>query len=109
MANETVPHQLKTDALRTLLSDANVDPVQPIDVITSNLPGEIFRADGLYVRIVGRTRVYGTFDFQDDRVCVQGDDFERQCRKVFAHGDGRYTLLDIAKGTTTLVNITPHR
>lgn len=109
MASKTVLLPLKTDALRTLLSNANVNPVQPPGIITSHLPGEVFRADGLYVRIVGRTRVYGTFNIQEDSVCVQGDGFERQCRQFFVRGDGTYTLLDVAKGTTKLVNITPHR
>lgn len=109
MANENVLRPLKTDALQTLLSNVNINRVQPPGIITSHLPGEIFRADGLYVRIVGRTRIYGTFNLQDDLVCIQGDGFQRQCRQLFARRDGTYTLLDIAKGTTTLVNITPHR
>lgn len=99
---------LDSDALRTLLSNAYVTPARPADVIMDHPPGEIFRADGDYVRIPNRTRQYGTFDIQGNLVCVQGADFPRLCRQVISHRDGIYSFVNPSNVSTMLATITPH-
>lgn len=99
---------LEADALRTLFSGAYVTPVQAADIIIDHPPGEIFRSDGVYQRIVGRTRLYGTFDVRGNLVCVQGDGFRQQCRQVIPLGNDRYSLVDVSNGSTVIVSIASH-
>lgn len=110
--NVAIPREsrppLDGDTVRALLSNAYVTPAQATDVIIDHPPGEIFRADGGYVRIPNRTRQYGTFDIQGNLVCVQGADFPRLCRQVISHGDGTYSFVNPSNGSTMLATITPH-
>ena len=71
---------MQGEALRTLLRDVYVTPVQPPGVIVDHPPGEMFGHDGSYRRIMGRTSVQGIFVIEGPIVCVEGVDFERLCR-----------------------------
>lgn len=85
---------LDAAALRTLLSDVYVTPVRPADMMVSHPPGEIFLSDGVYQRILGRTRVEGTFEIESTLVCVQGPDFRQQCRQITPSENNTYLLVD---------------
>jgi hypothetical protein len=107
IAIEKGQRTLDAAALRALLSNVNVTPVQPIGVVTDHPSGEVFLSEGLYVRIIGRTRVYGSYDIRDHQVCVRGEDFERQCRQVIALANDTYSLADLSDESTMVVKITP--
>jgi hypothetical protein len=106
--SDTGQRPLEADALRTLLSDAYVTPVQPADVFIDHPPGEIFRSNGDYMRIPNRTREYGTFEIRGNLVCVQGVGIPTLCRHVIPRTNGTYSLTDPSNGSTTLVTIAPH-
>jgi len=96
---------LQDDALRALLSDAYATPPLAAGIVMSHPPGEIFRANGVYQRIVGRTSLWGQFEIQTAAVCVWGEDFARQCRRVVANRDGTYTFIDIADGSSAVMTV----
>jgi hypothetical protein len=100
---------LGTSALRALLSDVYVTLVQPAGVIVSHPWGEIFRADGSYVQIPSRVRLFGRFEIRGNRVCVEGDGFVRLCRRVIPSGRGTYSFVNSSDGSTMLMTVTPHR
>jgi len=94
-------------ALRTLLSNVYVArPAPPPGQIISHRPGEIFRADGIYQRIVGRTSVWGRFEITGGSVCVWGADFARTCRRISANADGTYTFTDITSAERSTMMVT---
>src|SRR4051794_38332354 len=97
---------LTADALRTLFSDIYVTAVQDPNVIVGDGPGEIFRSNGVYERIAGRTGVEGTFRIKGEFVCVQGPDFHSQCRQVIPRGNYTYSFIDRPGGSTKSVTIT---
>lgn len=100
---------LEADALRDLLAEAYVTPVRPPDVLISHPPGEVFRSQGVYERIVGRQSIEGTFYLRDNTFCVRGEGIPLQCRQIIALRDDTYSLMDVSDGTMTLVTITPLR
>ncbi|MGQ0590367.1 MAG: hypothetical protein ACT4N8_12695 [Sphingosinicella sp.] len=65
-------------------------------------PGEFFRANGAYQREGGHGAVVfeGRFGFRDGAVCVWGDGLALLCRRVVDNGDGTYTFINTADGTT---------
>ena len=107
MTDGHTQRSLEDEALRALLSDAYVTPVQPADVIIDHPPGEIFRADGIHLRIVSRTRIEGRFEIRQGAVCVWGPNFERRCRRVVFNRNGTYTFTDIASGSSQTLVVTP--
>jgi hypothetical protein len=118
---------LEGRALRALLSDAFVAPVQAGGITTSHPPGEMFRADGSYIRIVGRTRLFGRFAIHGALVCVRAEaveplhqgrplaepgqhrlsGFPRLCRRVVPRGEGIYAFVN-RDGTATPMTVRPN-
>ena len=98
---------LDADALRALLSDVYVTEVLEAGVIVDHPPGEVFMSDGRYMRILTRTRQYGTFDIRDNLVCIKGQGFVERCRRVVFLGNGTYALVDAPGGQSVQVTITP--
>jgi hypothetical protein len=95
------------DALRKLLSDAYVVASHRIGVKESHSSGEVFRANGGYERITGRTRLRGMFEIENDAVCLYGGDLERHCRKVRQLGPDTYLFINISGGSTAVLAVTP--
>lgn len=96
-----------TDAeLISLFTDANVVPYPAPKVSVSHSLHEVFRANGAYQRIIGRTALEGIFDVGGGMVCVEGADFSRQCRTVQTNNDGTYTLTNTQDKSVTTVSIT---
>lgn len=94
-------------ALRELFFDAYVSLPNAIEIDDSLPLTEIFRANGAYERLEGRTRLEGGFEFQGGAVCVQGAAIPRRCRQVLPQADGSYILVDQSNGSSTNVIITP--
>lgn len=107
--HEADERPLSEDALRELLRNVYVAPVQHADVIASHPPGEIFMSDGIYQRILGRPKVEGTFEIRGNEVCVQVASSNRLCRQVIAHANGTYSLIGPTDGSVVLATITPLR
>lgn len=102
MAGESAA-PLQDDALRALLVDAYVTAHRGGD----DGPGEFFRANGIYQRDGGHGAVVfeGRFEVRDGAVCVWGGDPARRCRRVLANGDGTYTLIDTADGSSAVMTV----
>ncbi len=96
---------LGADALRALLRDVYVTAVLPPGNFVSHAPGEVFKSDGVYVRIPNRNRQYGVFAIEGNQVCVEGADFPKLCRQIVAQRDGTYALVDLARDSKILVTI----
>lgn len=109
VTGEAPQRPLARDALRALLSGVYVTRVRPSEMLVSHPPGEIFLADGVYQRVVGRTSVEGRFEIEGAAVCVEGADFPRRCRQVIPRGKQTYSFVDQADGSAELVTITPLR
>jgi hypothetical protein len=94
---------LQDDALRALLVDAYVSAHRGGD----DGPGEFFRANGTYQRGGGRGTIVfrGRFEIRDGAVCVRGGDSAPRCRRVLANGDGTYTFIDTADGTSAVMTV----
>lgn len=93
--------------IRSLLSDARVAPIPATEIIRSHPAHEIFLANGVYQRVVGRSIVEGTFDIREGTVCVQGADFDRQCRKILPESDRTYRFVDTTDGSSIIVATSP--
>jgi hypothetical protein len=100
---------LRAAQLRALLSDVNVAPVQTEGVNISHPTEEIFSADGTYVQIPNRARLYGTFTIQGNAVCVEGDGFDRLCRQVIPRGGQTYSFVNVDDSSMILVTVTRRR
>lgn len=104
---------LQDDALRALLVDVSVTDsrIGRLD----DAPAEIFRADGTYQLNSGRgIAIEDWFEVRDGAVCVpqsgsRPDDAAPRCRRVHPNGDGTYTFVDTADGTSIVMMIAPLR
>src|SRR3954469_804607 len=105
----TAQELLDEVALKSVFSGVDVVPVQSRGVIQSEPPAEIFMPDGSYLRVGNRTRLHGPFQIQRSLLCVRIDGSASQCRKVFRMGDGTYTLIDVATGSSNHVTVTPRK
>lgn len=105
VGRDAAPGQLTTDALRALLSDVYVTAALPAGTVVSSPDGEVFEANGNYVRAGNRSRRSGTFRIENNVVCVTGNEISRRCRKAFHRSDGTYLLVDIDNGSTSIVTI----
>jgi hypothetical protein len=104
-----VRQPLEQGALRALLTDAYVERVRPPDeTIVSNWPGEIFQGDGIYVRLLNRSRLYGTYEIRGNSVCVEGKQIKRRCRHVLENTNDTYSLVDTNGKAEVVVNVRPH-
>lgn len=65
-------------------------------------PGEFFHANGVYQRDGGHGAIVfeGSYGFRDGAICVWGDGLALLCRRVVDNGDGTYTFINTADGTT---------
>ena len=106
-ASSAAAQPLSGDALRALLSDVYVTLPRSDGVMVSHPKGEVFRSNGAYQRIVGRPRFQGTFEIVGNRVCVQGADVPRRCRRIIAMGEDRYSFVDDADGSAEIMTISP--
>jgi len=106
MANETGQRPLSADALRALLTEAYATPVLAAGVIVGDARGEVFRSNGIYERIDGRTSREGNYHIEGNSICVQSSGITPRCRQVFALEDGTYSLVDASDDPTMLVTIT---
>lgn len=108
-ASATVRQPLQKEALRALLSNAYVEPVRPADgSIVSNWPGEVFKSDGIYVRLRNRSRLFGTYEIKGNSVCVRGKQIKRQCRRVIQNVKNTYSSVDTDDAAQVVVSIRPH-
>jgi hypothetical protein len=97
---------LRDDALRVLLSDVSVTPGAHGGL--DDGPSETFRANGIYQRLAGRGSAPGEpFEIRNGAVCVPNGGPTPRCRRVRANGDGTYTFIDTADGTSTVMTVTP--
>jgi hypothetical protein len=93
--------------LRRLFSDAWLAAPQPPDgVIIDHPRGEMFRSNGTYHRVLGRTGLEGTFAIEGDQLCVAGPGIPKRCRKVLPLGGKAYTLIDTSDGTRETLDLT---
>lgn len=108
MMNERRGTPLTGAALRALLVDAAVADFRTGQLADGSM--EFFRANGSYQRRNGRAvAAEGTFEIRDDMVCVGGSGVPPLCRRVLARGDGTYTFIDTADGTSTRMTVTRTR
>jgi len=106
---QLTPEFLTEGALRILLRDAHVVPALPAGgALVSNWPGEIFRADGTYIRYGNRSRNFGKYLIKDDQVCVDGETIKKLCRRVRMTGTKTYCMVDDVNQSATIVTIRPH-
>ena len=106
MARAAEGQTLDDAALHALLSDASVIPGAHGGL--DDGPSEIFRANGIYQRIAGRGTALGDrFEIRDGAVCVPNGGSAPRCRRVRPNGDGTYTFIDTADGTSTVMTVTP--
>jgi hypothetical protein len=107
MTNAVSGAFLDGDALRALFVDAYVAAYNG----GHDGPAEFFRANGHYRRHGGMGAVVfeGSFEVRDGSVCVRGENLTPLCRRVRANGDGTYTFVDIADGSTSIMTITRSR
>jgi hypothetical protein len=104
MAGETAAF-LEDDALRALLSDVSV--TRGRSALSGDYPEEIFRANGLYHRIIRGSAFGVPFAIRDGAVCVPNGDSTPRCRRIRPNGDGTYIFVDTADGTSTVMTVTP--
>jgi hypothetical protein len=106
-ANDGLRAFLGNDALRILLNDVSVTDIRTAR--GDDGPSEIFRASGTHQRIGGRgVSNEALYEIRGDTVCVRGDGASR-CRRVRANGDGTWTFINTADGTSAVVTVTPLR
>ena len=100
---EVTGRPLDDVALRALLVDSYVSPHRGGD----DGPGEFFLANGVYRRDGGHGAIVfeGRFEISGGTVCVEGDGAMRLCRRVLANGDGSWTFVNIADGTSAVMTI----
>jgi hypothetical protein len=97
---------LQDDALRILLNDVSVTDIRTAR--GDDGPAEIFRASGIYQRIGGRgVSNEARYEISDGAVCVHGDGARPRCRRVRANGDGTWTFINTADGTSAVMTVTP--
>jgi len=94
-------------SLRQVFRDVLLSPALSAGVLTDHPPGEVFRANGGYRRILGRTGQEGTFAIEGNLLCVMGADFPKQCRRVFPQGGGTCVLIDASDKSPATLKLSP--
>jgi hypothetical protein len=106
IAAENGGRPIEGDELRVLLRDAFVSRPTLPGVITHQ-SGEVFRQNGVYERVAHLRKEEGTFSIEDETVCIEGRRIARLCRRIVRLGEGTYSMVDVADGTSMVVTISP--
>lgn len=105
--NESASRPVEGDALRALLRDVFVARPRLSDGVITSPSGEVFRYNGVYESIDGRRRLEGVYSIDGNAVCVHGQGFVRQCRRVLALPGGVYAFVDTEDGSSTTMTVSP--
>ena len=108
----TATKHLDNAALRRLFVSGYytyLTPVRSGEVIIDHPPGELFRPNGTYQRILGRTGLEGWYAIEGNGLCVWGEGLTKQCRMVIPLGGKVYLLVDVADGSRSVAELSQQK
>ena len=100
------PAPMESDALRRIFLNGYhtylVEPLPP-GVIVSHPSIEIFRPNGTWKK--GRFGPEGWYAIEGNQLCVSGDNMPKRCRALIPQGGNLYLLVDVADGSTAVLEL----